>query len=321
MKSIVTPVKIINRTGCQLFGMLHEPEERRDAPTIILLSPGIKSRVAPHRLYIKMSKLFCEMGFTVLRVDPEGLGDSEGEINERFAADVYGSMELGRLVNDTIDVMDWVQSNFGINRFILSGLCGGAITGLLTGAVDKRVVSLLALGMTCIVSGSKIDHSEYITRGELESLRRSYFRKIFNFSSIIRLLTLRTDYRLLIKSTLQPLHCWMDRWNHKAAKCTVATAALREDVSNLNPQFPKAFLSFARERKILLIFSGEDRLYWEYEEKFMKIYEESVTKYIMNLRTHIVKNANHIFSFSEWQEEMLDISRKWLNEYCQEKSE
>ena len=310
--SLVTPVTIANRKGYQLFGMLHEPKERNRNPAIVLLSPGIKSRVAPHRLYVKMTKLFCEMGYIVLRFDPEGLGDSEGEIDERLASDVYGSVELGRHVNDTIDVMNWMQTNLGINRFILSGLCGGAITGLLAGSIDKRVESLLGLGMTCVVSGSKADHDAYMTQGQLDSLRKSYLQKIADPASIIRLLTFRTNYRLMIKSLAQPMTRWLKSGRKQAVKAETEATSKESPQSNLSPYFPEAFLGFLRDRNILLVFSGEDRLYWEYEEKFMTRYREQVAKYSSNLTIDIIKSANHIFSFTEWQNEMLAIAASWL---------
>jgi len=312
MKSNVAPVKILNRNRCHLFGMLHEPEVRRHEQAILLLSPGIKSHVAPHRLYVKMANRFCALGFVVLRVDPEGLGDSEGEIDEYLVADVYGSVELGRLVNDTIDVMDWMQLNHGIGSFILSGLCGGAITGLLTGAIDKRVASLLGLGLTCIVSGSKLDPIKYLTKGQLDSLRGKYLRKIADPASIIRLLTFHTDYRLLFKSLVQPLNQRLKRYRSNTKKRSLQGREKESTATNLNPHFPKAFVRFVREKKMLLIFSGADRLYWEFEEKFMSRYHDDVAPFNSKLTIHIVKDANHIFSFSKWQDEMLNTSCAWL---------
>jgi uncharacterized protein len=313
MKSSVAPVKILNRNRCHLFGMLHEPEVRRHEQAILLLSPGIKSHVAPHRLYLKMANRFCALGFVVLRVDPEGLGDSEGEIDEYLVADVYGSVELGRLVSDTIDVMDWMQSKHGIDSFILGGLCGGAITGLLTGAIDKRVVSLLGLGLTCIVSGSKQDPIKYLTQGQLDSLRGKYLRKMADPSSIVRFLTFRTDYRLLFKSLVQPLHQKLKYYRINKKKGSLQGRENDSASSNLNPHFPKAFVSFVREKKMLLIFSGADRLYWEFEEKYMSRYHDDIAPFNSKLTIHIVKNANHIFSFSEWQDEMLSTSCAWLS--------
>lgn len=313
MRQDIKPVTFRNKNGHNLFGMLHIPEKPKKNVGIIILSPGIKSRVAPHRLYVKMADRFCQMGFQVLRFDPEGLGDSEGEIDEKFAADVYGSIQVGRFIDDTISAMDWMENEYDVSRFILSGLCGGAITGLLTGAKDKRVDSLLSLGIPVILDSTSVDQSQYITQGQLGSLRDGYVKKSLDPESWVRLLTLKSDYRLMFKSLMQPL---VRRFRNTDRKSNTDRASAKESCeavdSNFNPYFPQAFAQMASNRKLLLIFSGSDRLYWEFEEKFANPYSQLLEKHRSGFEIHIAKKANHIFSFKEWQEEMLDKSCEWL---------
>ena len=59
-------------------------------------------------------------------------------------------------------------------------------------------------------------------------------------------------------------------------------------------------------RKVLLIFSGADRLHWEFEEKYIQNYAQEFQKLSKNIDIHVIQNANHILSFTEWQDEMLD---------------
>ena len=67
--SKMIPVTFPNKDGLKLFGILHEPVVNKYLEkAIIILSPGIKSRVAPHRLYIKMARKFSEMGFLTVRL-------------------------------------------------------------------------------------------------------------------------------------------------------------------------------------------------------------------------------------------------------------
>ena len=40
--------------------------------------------------------------------------------------------------------MDWLQKEHGIRRFVAAGLCGGAVTGLLTAQRDARIEGLIA---------------------------------------------------------------------------------------------------------------------------------------------------------------------------------
>ncbi len=141
----VTPITFSNQDGLRLFGMLHQPAVPREgAETVLILSPGVKMRVAPHRLYNKLAERFVAMGYPVLRFDFHGLGDSEGAAPEALLADFYGATQLGRYVGDTVAAMDWMQRTYGTRRFIAAGLCGGALTGLLTAArrpADRRALS------------------------------------------------------------------------------------------------------------------------------------------------------------------------------------
>ncbi len=316
MNNAIEPITFENRNGRRLFGMLHTPAAKRSQYGLVILSPGIKSRVAPHRMYVKMAERFCAMGFVVLRVDPEGLGDSEGEIMEKWTADVYCSMELGRLVDDTVDTLDWMQQQTGCDRFILAGLCGGAITALLTADRDARVDAILSLGMTCILASSNIDPAKYLTTKQLDSIREKYLKKILNPEALLRFVTFKSDYRLLIKSLIAPL-------KKKPAPPPANPAPDDKDAaaaggpmnSNLNPHFPKAFEKFISQNKILLIFSEADRLYWEFEEKYLQHYGDAIKPYQANYDIQIVADANHIFSFRKWQDEMLAISSQWLERH------
>ena len=192
------PVVWRNRAGLRLFGMLHTASRPvPNAPTLLLLSPGVKMRVGPQRLYRRMAKHFAASGLSVLRFDYHGLGDSEGSLPEELMRDVYGQVEIGRYVHDVIDTMNWLEQETGARRFILAGLCGGAITGLLTASRDRRAVGLLALGMTPVVSSKLADPSVYMTQGQLADIGGTYLSKIANPAAWLRLLTFRSDYRLL----------------------------------------------------------------------------------------------------------------------------
>ena len=310
MNTQVTPATFINKNGNRLFGMLHSPADEVRDIGIIILSPGIKSRVAPHRLYVKMAERFSDFGFTVLRFDPEGLGDSEGEIKENSAADVYGSIQVGRFIDDTKCAMDWMQRKYKLSKFILTGLCGGAITGLLAGAKDKRVECLMGQSIPIILDSSNIVYDEFLTDVELKKKGKGYIGKLFDIKSWhswIRFLTFRSDYRLIYRSVLQPLL----KKNNDKREPTPNECNGTDD--NKNPLFPKAFESMVSSgRNIFLIFAEADRLYWQFEENFRKPYQQYFIEHRNNIKVHVVEKANHIFSFAEWQEEMLQVFEKWL---------
>lgn len=296
-----------NRDGQRLFGILHEPGNGRTRDVgIILLSPGVKMRVAPHRLYNLMAARYVEMGFPVLRFDFWGLGDSEGEVREELLADLYGHVQVGRYVGDTQSAMDWMSQHCGVDRFVVGGLCGGAITGLLAGARDRRVQGLIGLGIPVILDSANIDKTRYLTSGQLDRLRAGYLRKLIDPKSWLRLLSFKSDYRVLWRALAQPLRSRLRR--RQPAPASEPPAA-----ENFNTLFPGAFFSMAESRRpIYLMFSGADRLLWEYEEKFAQPYAERLRACQDGFEVHTIKEANHILSTAEARAEMLSRTADWL---------
>src|SRR5688572_12202621 len=68
--------------------------------------------------------------------------------------------------------MNWMEETYGSRRSLLSGLCGGAITGLLAGDRDARVAGLLGLAITAVLASRAADASRHMTIGQLETHRK-----------------------------------------------------------------------------------------------------------------------------------------------------
>lgn len=312
MMSEVYPVTFCNKEGVRLLGMLHWPAiPCKSGIAIILLSPGVKMRVAPHRLYLSMAERFVALGFPVLRFDFHGLGDSEGEVQEEYLADLYGAVQVGRYIDDTLAAMDWMQKTHGTSQFIVSGLCGGAITGLLAAVKDSRIICLLGLAIPVILDGSHIDFSKYMTDTQMNATRDRYLRTLWGpgaWRSWIRFLTFRSDYRLIARLLCKPVLAWV-----RPARSSSLVSHQTESADNTNPYFAPAFRQMvSTSRYVYLIFAGTDRLYYEFEKKFMERNRDELKSYESWYEIHVTKDANHIFAFREWEEDMLDQCSRWL---------
>jgi uncharacterized protein len=314
-KARLVPVSFPNQHGLSLVGMLHVPIRRRDDRTaILLLSPGVKMRVAPHRLYQKMATRFAALGYPVLRFDFHALGDAGGTAPEALLADFYQATQLGRYVGDTIAAMDWFQREHGISRFIVAGLCGGALTGLLTAQRDQRITSLLALSIPVTLDGSAIDGSKFLTDTQLEHKRQRYFRKLRVWDPAVwrswaRFLSGQAHYSLITRALMKPLVATL-----KPAVATPPAPALdgAAPSDNTNPLFAPALLGMLRARRVLLVFAETDRLLAEFHGKFMQRHTAAFAGVAANCDIHVTPAANHIFSFAEWQQDMLDRCCTWL---------
>ncbi len=310
----ITPIVFENKEGLKLFGMLHHAaKDNKKDIGIVILSPGVKTRVAPYRLYNKMTEHFVNMGYTVFRFDFYGLGDAEGDIEEEYLAEFYGTVQIGRYINDTVSALDWMEKECNLSKIILAGLCGGAITGLLAGTDDDRVIGLFGLGIPVILDSTNIDNTKYITKGQLKVLGAGYVRKLLNPKAIFRLLTFRSDFKLIGKVLAQFIAKFTRSAKpDKNSKSNINANETEEN--NYNKLFAPAFFKMiSADKKMLFIFSGADRLAWEFEEKFVDRHADEIKQYNNNFETHTVENANHILTDKEWRQEMFRFADVWLD--------
>ncbi|WP_069024400.1 hypothetical protein [Candidatus Thiodiazotropha endoloripes] len=308
-----TPVLFDNRDGYKLYGIFEQPEHSRSNTTVLLLSPGVKMRVGPHRLYNKLSKQLVEHGVNVFRFDFFGLGDSEGVIEESVLKDVYNTILDGRFIGDTVDAMNWLETNQDQNQFILGGLCGGALTGLLTACEDERVTGLLTLGLINVFEGGEDNFGKFVTEGQLSSLKDGYIKKLTDLNSWKRLLTFKSDFRVIFKILLKPLRKLTGSVQSSKSEDTELAMPKALQGSNVNPKFaPSFFKMLKNSKKMLLIFSGADRLLWEFEEKFENIYKKKLKPYKDSYQIHTIPEANHILASREWEASVYKYVSEWL---------
>ena len=101
----------------------------------VFMNAGVIGRVGPHRLNVKAARRVAALGFPALRFDLSGLGDS------RAAAGTLGFEE--QAIADLREAMDFLQSEVGARRFVLSGLCSGADNSYATALADERVTGIM----------------------------------------------------------------------------------------------------------------------------------------------------------------------------------
>ena len=133
----------MNETVCNfgpnnsLFGILTTPDDDvrvENAPIALILNAGIVHRVGPFRIHVDIARQLAAAGFSTLRLDLSGLGDSAprtGKIDE---------IE-NRAVLDVGDAMNFLQAETGVDRFTLLGLCSGAYNAHRVAVQDDRIVA------------------------------------------------------------------------------------------------------------------------------------------------------------------------------------
>lgn len=109
-------------------------------PVVAVLSnSGVIPRGGPHRINVLLAREFAAMGIPSVRFDMSGLGDSQRSDSTRSVTEQW--------VADTREVMDAAQAQFGCARFVMVGLCSGAIIGHLVALEDPRMRAVLLWDM------------------------------------------------------------------------------------------------------------------------------------------------------------------------------
>jgi hypothetical protein len=122
-----------------------------------------------------------------------------------------------------------------------------------------------------------------------------------------RLLTFQSEYGVIWRSMKRIFI------KEPPPQPAAATQAPIEQRGNANPLFPSAYFAFLqRGGKALMIFSEKDRLQSEYEEKFVAFHQQQLADYQKQIDQHVIAGANHVLSFHEWRDVMIEKSRAWL---------
>lgn len=121
-----------------LVGVLTLPEKPYATDVaILLLNAGLVHHVGPNRIYVRLARQLAAHGFTVLRFDLSGVGDSEVRYDNV-------SFEQG-IVDDARQAMDELADLCGSKRFILIGHCSGAARSFVVSLNDVRVAGMVLL--------------------------------------------------------------------------------------------------------------------------------------------------------------------------------
>ena len=130
--------------GGRLSGILTRPSvpvrDPPELPVFVFFNAGLLHRVGPHRLYVHLARDLSRMGFSSLRVDLAGKGDSPprpGLTNQQSVAADYD------------EILRVLESRLAPGPLVLAGLCSGADNAIRLAPKDSRVVGLVLLDPVC----------------------------------------------------------------------------------------------------------------------------------------------------------------------------
>jgi alpha/beta superfamily hydrolase len=127
-----------------LFGILSAPESPRPTPVAaVFLNAGAVRRIGPNRIWVEASRRWARRGVPTLRIDLDGIGDSDGDAGRyRDVGQFYAREELADQIRTLTDEL---LARTDAERVVLAGLCAGGYWAFRGADRDPRVVAAYLL--------------------------------------------------------------------------------------------------------------------------------------------------------------------------------
>lgn len=253
----------------EMIGVLSLPNgDRVPKRALLVWNTGISHRIGPQRMNVELSQSLAKLGMPVFRFDLTGRGDSSPR---------EGSVPS--VVLDVRDAMDILNETYGIEEFILHGLCSGAIEAHYVAAADRRVVGL-----------SMVDTYSY----RVGAYYRHYLRR--------RLISWKAWVR------------FAGKFKRKPAAASEAPKAIDQFfVPFPNLEVIRADYARFLERKLpcLVIFTNGYEHVFNYPGQFQDMMKGVDLSSILTLHHH--RDADHLYSVVEEKEKLLDSVASWVS--------
>lgn len=161
-----SPVWVPSDAGT-LFGLLAEPVDAavRQPVAAVFLNAGAVRRIGPDRIWVETARRWAAQGVAVLRVDLEGIGDSDGD-GERYR-DVNEFYVNPALADEIRAFTDTLLARGAGPRVVLAGLCAGGYWAFQMADRDERVTAAFMVNPATLLY-----HADLVRQRNARRLRR-----------------------------------------------------------------------------------------------------------------------------------------------------
>jgi pimeloyl-ACP methyl ester carboxylesterase len=176
-----------------MTGILTEPEAADPSlPAFLFMNAGVTHRVGPNRLSVRLARSLAEQGFSSLRFDFSGLGDSAVRRDELPPA--------RSVLSESAEAMDLLQNERGIRRFVPIGICSGGTVAFMAAREDPRVVGAVVINALGHLHGTDPELSAHLhSRTMARHSWRIAFFSSFRSKNWVKALTGELDPRRILR--------------------------------------------------------------------------------------------------------------------------
>lgn len=201
-----------------LVGVITDPPEEKknaDLPAIVFLNAGLIHHVGPNRLYVKLARNLADAGYVVFRFDFSGIGDSDVR-NDNLPFEKCAIIE-------TKEAMDYLHALRGIERFVLVGLCSGALNSFRTACHDARAVGAV------LINPQGFGGQEVLSHIVSRRVARDYWKTgAFRPEKWLKVIAGKANYRAMLGSLGFQLKGMLGRGRKVSAKANTVVANFRQ---------------------------------------------------------------------------------------------
>lgn len=264
-------------TSGSLHGVLAEPapqDRREGAPAVLFWNVGTNHHVGPHRVFVDLARRLANLGFTSLRFDTSGLGDSAASRDDTRP-------DTERKLSDVREAMLTLTKQRGFDRFVLVGFCSSVDAAHAVGLQAPEVVGIVYLeGYQYRTKRFYLQYPQrLLNRNRWERLLRLKYPKVFG------------EPESLHDRSLDPETVFVRDYP--------TPEQLTEDMRQLT----------RRGVRMLAIYSGGDTNYG-YESQFYDFVK--APEVARNLELVFYPSADHTFYLVEQRERVMDRVTAWL---------
>jgi pimeloyl-ACP methyl ester carboxylesterase len=279
--------------GRTLFAISTELAQRSERPLhghgVVMLNCGASSHIGPNRMYVELARRWAALGYSVLRVDLAGLGDSATRPGKNYN-EVYppGAME------DVSAAINFLRANFAVEHVTLAGLCSGAYHALRSAVAGLHVNTVMLVNPLTFYwkQGSKLSDLQ-----DAEVVRNPgiYAEKVWSLKSWRKVISGNVNVWRVLMVFLRRL--------------LMAVGSSARDISRrLHIRLPQDLgwdlmsLASRRVRVVFLFARGE------VGENMLRMQGGSALRTIGDgCKVHVIDGGDHIFSQSSARDKLLHV--------------
>ena len=257
-------------------GVLHQPATTVRRGRVVFLHGWSGDRTGPHRMFVHAARTLACLGYTSLRFDFSGRGDSDSAPS--------GETTIAAMIADTRAAIAWLRTEAPADGpIVLLAICSGCKVAIGAAAAEPDVARL---ALWSAESMGSLRNSATGNRKRLATLR-AYARKLLRPETWRKLLRGQVHAGMVGKALVQ-------------AEVRSPAEARAED------ETLRAFRKFRGD--ILFVFGGSDPDAPGSSQAYARYCREHGIPHTC----HTVPHAGHSYYGMAWEQEVLRVTEAWL---------